>query len=570
EAELLYARGVPPQTTYVFKHAFTQEAAYRSLLTTRRRELHHRVAVTLEALFPDRLEEHYGPLAYHYCEAAQGDEVAKAIAYAMRAGTRNMALPAYAEAIRFYRMALQALERQEPQEPIDEARRCPLLLALGEAQRQASEHLEAQETLLRAADIARTLGSTERLVRAAVELGWLTIEVGLPAAPAVRLLEEALQKLGAEDSLLKAKTLGGLAQVLGITGAQQQALVYAQQAVAMARRFADPELLAANLQGMIYAFQGPEHTQQRLAYASEMLQLAQAASAKRLLSNALFWRMYCLLELGDMPATDAALDALARVAEELQLPFELCVATGFRAMRALMQGRFVDSERLAQEALTIGQRLQTENAAGIFGLQMFTLRREQGRLKELEPVVRYFVKEHTAAAAWRPGLTLIYSELGRTEEARAEFEHLAQHNFADLPRDGLWMGCMTYLVDVCTSLGDRARAATLYQLLLPYAGRNVVIGNAVACYGALSRYLGALATTLGRWDEAAQHFEDALAMNACMEARPWLAHTQYQYGTMLLARDQPGDGEKARALLSAALVTARELGMRALEECLTA
>jgi class 3 adenylate cyclase len=127
DAELLYARGLPPQTTYVFKHAFTQEAAYRSLLTTRRRELHHRVAVTLEALFPNRLEELSGPLAHHYCEAAQGGEFAKAIVYAMRAGARNMALPAYAEAVRFYHLALQALERQEP---VDEAQRCTLLLAL--------------------------------------------------------------------------------------------------------------------------------------------------------------------------------------------------------------------------------------------------------------------------------------------------------------------------------------------------------------------------------------------------------------------------------------------------------
>src|SRR2546430_3681133 len=124
-------------------------------------------------------------------------------------------------------------------------------------------------------------------------------------------------------------------------------------------------------------------------------------------------------------------------------------------MRALMQGRFADSERLAQEALTLGQRLQTETVTSIFGLQMFTLRREQDRLKELEPVVRYFVQQHSVAAAWRPGLALIYSELGRTPEARAEFEHLAQYDFSDLPRDSLWMACMTYLVDVCTFLGDR-------------------------------------------------------------------------------------------------------------------
>ena len=59
-------------------------------------------------------------------------------------------------------------------------------------------------------------------------------------------------------------------------------------------------------------------------------------------------------------------------------------------------------------------------------------------------------------------------------------------------------------------------------------------------------------------------------MNARMDARSWLAHTQYQYATMLLTRDQPGDGEKARELLKAELLTARELSMHALEERITA
>ena len=128
---------------------------------------------------------------------------------------------------------------------------------------------------------------------------------------------------------------------------------------------------------------------------------------------------------------------------------------------------------------------------------------------------------------------------------------------------------MTYLVDVCTFLADRARAKMLYEILLPFDGANVVVGSGTACHGALSRYLGALATTLERWDEATRHFEDALAMNARMEARAWLAHTQEQYATMLLARRQPGDREKAVALVDAALATAHELGMRALEERIT-
>jgi predicted ATPase/class 3 adenylate cyclase len=567
DAELLYARGVPPQTTYVFKHAFTQDAAYRSLLTTRRQELHHRVAVTLEALFPDRLEEHYGSLAHHYLEAARDDEVAKAIAYARRAGDRNMALPAYAEAVRFYHMALEALERQEP---VDEAQRCPLLLVLGEAQRKVGEHLQAQSTLQRAADSARTSGATELLAQTALELEELTQDVGLPAEPVVHLLEEVRQKLGAANSLLAAKILGSLARALRGTGAQQQAVTYAQQAVTMARRFDDPAVLAANLNYMVFVLQGPEHTLQRLTYATEIVQLATASNVGELLNNAYWWRVYCLLELGDIPAMDAAIEEHGSLSQELQQPLYLCLTAQFRAMRALLAGRFEDSERLAQEALAIGQSLQTENVAGIFGLQMFTLRREQGRLRELEPAVRYFVQQHTTAAAWRPGLALIYSELGRTREARTEFEYLARHDFTDLPRDALWMASMTYLTDVCTFLGDTARAASLYQLLLPHAERTVVIGNAVACYGAMSRYLGALATTMGHWDTAAQHFEHALAMNARMEAWPWLAHTQYAYATMLLARNYSGDHDRAAALLDAALVTARELGMRALEERLTA
>ena len=80
--------------TYLFKHAFTQEAAYRSLLTARRRELHQHVALALEVLFVERLEEHYGQLAYHFFEAAQSDEGDKTIDYAVRAGARAMALAA--------------------------------------------------------------------------------------------------------------------------------------------------------------------------------------------------------------------------------------------------------------------------------------------------------------------------------------------------------------------------------------------------------------------------------------------------------------------------------------------
>ena len=69
EAELLYQRGMPPQATYVFKHALIQEAAYQSLLKSRRQQVHQRIAQVLEAQFPDTAETQPELLAHHYTEA---------------------------------------------------------------------------------------------------------------------------------------------------------------------------------------------------------------------------------------------------------------------------------------------------------------------------------------------------------------------------------------------------------------------------------------------------------------------------------------------------------------------
>jgi len=242
----------------------------------------------------------------------------------------------------------------------------------------------------------------------------------------------------------------------------------------------------------------------------------------------------------------------------------------FRAMWAIFAGRFDEGEQLAYQALAIGRYLPGQDTTGLFSVQMFTLHREQGRLQELAPAIRHFVQTAPPHAVWRPGLALIYTELGLIREARVEFEHLATDAFTTIPRDALWVACMVCLAEVCTVLGDAPRAATLYQCLLPYQGYNIIVGPTAVAYGAASRFLGMLAATMSRWEEAQHHFADAITMNTRMGARPWLAHTQYQYAAMLLARSRPGDGEQAVCLLDEALSTARELGMRALEERLIA
>src|SRR6266516_1044959 len=122
------------------------------------------------------------------------------------------------------------------------------------------------------------------------------------------------------------------------------------------------------------------------------------------------------------------------------------------------------------------------------------------------------------------------------------------------------------MAEVCHFLGDAVRAAFLYNALLPHAQRWVNVGQAAATLGCLSRHLGLLATTMGRWEEAEQHFHYALDAHEKAGARLWLGWTQFQYADMVLRRDSAGDREKALSLLSRALDIAQRLEMKALLE----
>jgi class 3 adenylate cyclase/tetratricopeptide (TPR) repeat protein len=569
DAEVLYRRGVTTQARYLFKHALIRDAAYESLLKSKRQQLHSRIARVLEQQFPETVEKQPELVARHYTEAGLTEP---AIPYWRKAGEQALQRSAFLEAITAYSRALDLLRKSTPAVNGDPPRRenrpleCALLLGLAEAQARGGQPVKAQQTALDASDIARALSSADFMSRAAMQLASLGMETGLPFAPAAtRLFEETLEIIGEDENPLRATILSGLSFALVFGGASERGLEYARQAVAMARQLGDSESLAMGLHGMCGALQSPENASQRLVYAHEMLEVAKAANSRSGLHDSLWWQAYSALEIGDRTTARCGIEGYAALHETMRNPLHLCMLKNFQACEACLEGHFEDFERFAGEALAIGQNSEVESAAGIFGVQMFTLRREQGRLHEIEPMLRHFVQAPQRASAWRPGLALIYSELGRREEAREQFEQLAENDFADLARDAKRLVSLSYLADVCIFLGDTTRAAILYNMLLPYEAINILIGSGSACYGSASRYLGALATIMGRWDRAERHFEAALAMNEAMDARPWLAHTQYQYAAMLLSRDQPQDSDKAAVLLKNALVTARELGMGALE-----
>ena len=135
-----------PELEYVFKHAVTQEAIYESILLSRRRELHARVAELFEALFSDRLDEFSSLLAHHYACAEQWQNAEN---YLLAAGDHAGRLAADAEALEHYRMALAAQTRASGEE-WDALRWAALERKMGEALFRSGEHLEGAEYLHRA------------------------------------------------------------------------------------------------------------------------------------------------------------------------------------------------------------------------------------------------------------------------------------------------------------------------------------------------------------------------------------------------------------------------------------
>jgi tetratricopeptide (TPR) repeat protein len=236
-----------------------------------------------------------------------------------------------------------------------------------------------------------------------------------------------------------------------------------------------------------------------------------------------------------------------------------------QANHAHLRGQLERFETLSQEAFAQRFEGHDEAATQTFTTQMGLLRREQGRLDELVETVEGIAAQYPQLPGWRCAVANIYAQLERTEQARQELEVLARADFEDLPRDAVWFLSMWLLCEVVVFLGDGRRALLLYDLLLPYADRCMTT-SALLCWGSASRPLGMLATTLSRFEDAARHFEQALAMNAQIRSPLWVAHTRHDYARMLVARGRPGDSDKALELLEQVLATARELGLTALAD----
>ena len=545
--------------SYSFSHALIRETLYEGMSAARRARIHRRVGEALEAgrgdrqRSPDRRgsDRNLVALAHHFTRAAGVEDVDKAITYACRAGEWATKMLAHEEAGEQYTRALEVLDRFQPDAL---QRRCELLLLIGEARVRSGERVLALLAFAEAAELAESLGDEVSLARAAIGASRRYIQQpGVVETEVIELLERALAANRGEHTVIRVRLLARLCGALYYSPERSRMQALTHEAVALARELDDPEARAHACAASRRMLWSPAKLQARVEAATEMLTCARKAGDLELELQAHAWLAVDLLESGDRDAVDAQMQSFVAGAERLRQPLFTWHATIWEAMCALLAGDLEHAEDLAADALAIGAGSIT--ARDYHAVQILAIRRENGRMAELDAGIRRLGDSYAPRPVWRAALAMLEWESGHAEEAQRHLDVLSDGGFANVPLDGDWLTTMALAADICARLGDEPTAAIIHEQLLPYAQANVVIGLGAVCLGSVATFVGRLAAAIGHKREATQLFEQGLVSNSALRAPLCVARTELEYARVL------GPGRRGQELVAAAERAAARLGV---------
>jgi class 3 adenylate cyclase/tetratricopeptide (TPR) repeat protein len=189
DSELLYERGIYPQTSYIFRHALTREVVYESILVKKKKELHEEIGKRIEELYGDSLAEHYGILAEHFIA---GENYEKGAEYSRLAGKKAEKAASFPDAIAHARQRIACLEKlpmsEEGQKKIIDAR-----TILGLYLATLNCYIEAKEAIDPIIDLAIKQDYKRRLcqIRTIQGVYHYMVQEDFPAA--YQAFEEALK-----------------------------------------------------------------------------------------------------------------------------------------------------------------------------------------------------------------------------------------------------------------------------------------------------------------------------------------------------------------------------------------
>ncbi|MFJ7326818.1 AAA family ATPase [Streptomyces cyaneofuscatus] len=545
-----------PSGNYAFAHDLLRETLYASLGDADARRRHAAAVRALDAHggLDDAVRP--GDLARHAHLAGAELERDRRIDLLLAAARDASGRLADEEAIGHYRRALAAASGEPggeaapgrgsgssgPAQAPDRRRTALICLDLGEQLRHAGERAEARRLHDRAVDLARELDDPELLARVAITL-YRRGTLGGGEAFMVTFLGEAHRKVTGKDGQ-DSLSADRLAQELAI------------HIMALARDGSDDEALAFSLWARHDSVWGLGSAVERLGLTDEMAVVGRRTQNLDMELHATSMRWVALLELGD-PAFIDQFRTFIRAAERSELPrFALAVAVD-GSLIASLQGRFTEAaDALKSEALGMGG--EDHEAFGFMGCHLYwSLHLLRGQFAEAEKVL-------TALPGVRypyPGLLEALTAVEQGDAAPAlrliaeQSDRAAPYPRAFMP---LWL---RLLAQTATTTGDRRLITRAEDELTPYTGQWVVSLYGCDIGGPVDLWLGMLAAAREDRDTAVATLTEAAASADRLGARPWAVRARLHLARSLLARAEPGDTGRARALLAEVEREAGELGL---------
>lgn len=540
-----------------FVHALVQTARYDQLGTEQRGEL-HRDAVRILQQRPGTAA---AALAHHATRGRFAPEDPLPARLLARAGDEALRRTAWTDALSYFERSLAVAPTADDADEV----RAEAWLGIGSARLRVGAD-DVRAAFDEAADLARRLGRSDLLARAALGfgVGLGAFEVHLVDLHQIELLEEAAAALPDDDPLLPL-VLARLSVALAFVESDQRRIDLAIRAVELARAKGAPVILGNALAAWCDAMAGPDAVADRLAASTEIVGLAERAGDLPLELLGRRLRVVALLERNDHTQVDPEIAAYERASARLGDPLYAWYGRLWRAVRAYAKGDLAGADALRREVEDLGRASSSVNAlvlATVLGLMSAIDRRDADMVDDL-------LHEVASALPDTIGLYLDFTTgyaaalLGRSDEARATLGHLTEETVEGLPRDSEWLCCLAQLAVASARVDDRRWAAAAIARLEPFADVACVEGIGAYLHGPAHRYLAVTSAVLGDVDATRRYVDAALRLVAG-GGRLLEALVAFDMAWALRRAGDPADAARTQELAASAARSFEAVGLASL------
>jgi len=506
-----------------FSHALVAEALASGLTPAVRVKLHRRAAECLARQHENDPNAPWAEIAHHWV-AVGSDAAPEALAAIERAADAAEARMAFADAAELCERALGVLANHAPG---DARRRAEYLIRVGENLVRDGDRERAKRMCLAACDVASSLGDGVLYARAALAYG-ADVAVALIDATLVHMLEQALTLLPSGDDPWRAQTMARLAAARQPAGDTRVQVALAHEAIAMARRLGDADLVYEVLFRAIGALTDFERPELRAQLNAEVARLAAAKGDRARQLRSLQRLAFDMIDLGDLAGFERTRTEYEVVGAATGQPRYRWVPILLRAMQADWEGRSDDANRLSDEALVIREQL---GEPGIRRMRRYLS--EPIPAEEVDTVTLFWAGRNMGYV--RMLRVWAHAVAGRLAEARADIEALAPLLDVYLPLHVTGM-----FAQVAWALRDRPLAERIYDRLQVEHGRPLMTTSmGFHMQGIFDHELMRMAALLGRDDDVEHYFQTSLALCERLGASRFARRIRDDHATILAERGTP-------------------------------